>query len=138
MRYFCIVLANRHASILVVSHKIGPMLCGASSFSFSTGVTLPLLRKMSASFALRASVYVPFAAWVALAALAANGVISEGVATAGGGVLVAMSLALVLRIRCPHCGERAVMVEYGQSHLNRQCRKCGADLTKVRPSWRRP
>lgn len=92
---------------------------------------------MSASLLLRATVYVSTLAIIALLFMSASGAASRRVVDVSAIMIMAVATVLALNIRCPRCGERAMMNEHGVSHLNRRCRRCGADLTTVRPRWRR-
>ena len=49
-----------------------------------------------------------------------------------------LGLIGALAIRCPRCGELAMITKYGTSPWNRQCQRFGLDVSKVQLSSRAP
>ena len=87
---------------------------------------------MSVSGALKLTALLPVIGFfLALGASIAGLISIDHVFFGGGGTGLVLGLIAVWAIRCPRCGQLAMITKHGTSPWNRQCERCGLDLSKV-------
>jgi len=93
---------------------------------------------VSVSGALKVIALLPVIGMFLALGASSAGLISSDHVIVGAVTGLVLGLIGVWAIRCPRCGQLAMITRYGTSPWNRQCERCDLDLAKVRLFGRVP
>jgi hypothetical protein len=94
--------------------------------------------RVSVSGALKLTALLPFIGFFLALGASIAGLISSDHVVLGAVTGLVLGLIAVWAIRCPRCRQLAMITKYGTSPWNRQCERCGLDLSKVQLFGRVP